>query len=167
MKLLSLLFMVAALTLSAHATERVDFGYWSVLKHEHQEDSPFSATSIGFDIDSEQRIWFTCAYRSDGFQAEFLRLKMTEYGQDIHTYVEYSNETEQRKLYIPASDIGTDLFATISNLRFLDAVENWGAISLTYTIWEDRKIKSVVTRKLDLEGYGKARDAAISFCSQE
>jgi|TARA_R110001583_G_scaffold193330_1_gene361701 hypothetical protein len=41
-----------------------------------------SATSVGFDVDSEQRIWFTCAYRKDGFQAEFLKLKMTEFGLD-------------------------------------------------------------------------------------
>jgi hypothetical protein len=161
------LILITTLSITVHASERVDFGYWSVLKHDHKDNSPFYATSVGFDVDGEQRIWFTCSYGSDGFQAEFLKLKMTEYGQDIHTYVEYSDGHEQRKFYIAPSDIGTDLFATISNLRFLDAVENWKTMSLKYTIWKDRKIKSVSSRKVDLKGYNKARDAAISFCNQE
>ncbi len=161
------LILITTLTITVHASERVDFGYWSVLKHDYRENSPVSATSVGFDVDGEQRIWFTCSYRPDGFQSEFLKLKMTEYGQDIDTFVEYSNGHEQRKFYIPPSDIGTDLFATISNLRFLDAVENWKTISLKYTIWKDRKIKSVSSRKVDLTGYGEARDAAISFCYHE
>lgn len=162
-----ILTFVAALTINVHASERQDFGYWSVLKHEHKKNSPFSATSIGFDIDNEQRIWFTCSYRPDGFQAEFLKLKMTEYGQNIHTYVEYSSGSEIRKLYISPSEIGTDLFATISNLRFVEAVENWGSISLKYTVWKDSKIKSVASRTVNLKEYNKARDSAVSYCSQK
>ena len=161
------LLIVSTLAMNVHASERVNFEYWSVLKHEHHENSPFAATSIGYDVDKEQRIWFTCAYRKDGFQAEFLKLKMTEFGQDIHTYVEYSNEHEHRKLYVAPSDIGTDLFTTIKNLRFIEAVENWETMTLKYTIWRNSSIKSVASRKIKLKDYSKARNTAISYCNQE
>ncbi|MGS0675965.1 hypothetical protein [Shewanella sp. 0m-4] len=160
------LLLVSALASNVDATERVNFEYWSVLKHEHHENSPYSATSVGFDVDREQRIWFTCAYNSDGFQAEFLKLKMTEYGQDIHTYVEYSNEHEHRKFYVAPSDIGTDLLTTINNLRFIEAVENWETMTIKYTIWQNSSIKSVTSRKINLVDYGKARSTAVSYCYQ-